>query len=255
MLLTIDIGNAKSHVGVFDGAELAASWMVTTNDSFTTDEAYIATRNLLASMPQVPNVEAAIIASVVPQVTESWAEACRRLTGARAFIVGPGLKTGIKMHYNDPAEIGADRIADFVAAKAAYPAPFVIVDFGTATNIEVSDREGSFIGGIIAPGLDASARTLADSAAQLFRVNLQMPASVVGKNTRTAIQSGILRGEIARIDGLVQMIWDELGYQTEVVATGGLGEFLWNQTKTIGHYDADLTLKGLQKLYELNRRN
>lgn len=239
MLLTADIGNANSHLGVYDEDRLVTSWTITTPDECTADEMFVTLQNLLRSLPDEARkrggaaVDASIIASVVPQITQSWVDACARLTGARPFVVGPGLKTGISMRYNDPGEIGADRIADFVAAKAAYAAPFVIVDFGTATNIEVADAQGAFIGGIIAPGLDASARTLADSAAQLSRVNLQMPASVVGKSTRAAIQSGILLGEVARIDGLVQMVWDELGTDTPVVATGDAGHFVWENPRPL----------------------
>lgn len=253
MLLTVDIGNSRSHLGVYEGENLVASWTITTPIECTADEAFILMRNLLGSLSGAPVVDASIIASVVPQITQSWVDACAQLTGGRPYVVGPGLKTGIKMHYNDPAEIGADRIADFVAAKALCKAPFVIVDFGTATNIEVADADGAFIGGIIAPGLDASARTLAASAAQLFRVNLRMPDTVVGKSTRAAIQSGILLGEIARIDGLVQMVWDELGCRTDVIATGDTGRAIWQRSDTIAQYDSDLTLKGLRAIYELNR--
>lgn len=254
MLLTADIGNANSHLGVYDDDRLVASWTTTTPEECTADEAFVALENLLRALPDDAVIDASIIASVVPQITQSWVDACARLTGARPYVVGPGLKTGIKMRYNDPAEIGADRIADFVAAKAVCTAPFIVVDFGTATNIEVSDAQGAFAGGIIAPGLDASAHALATSAAQLFFVNLQMPAQVVGKNTRAAIQSGVLLGEIARIDGLVQMIWDEIGASTDVIATGGAGKVLWEKSKTIKRYDPDLTLRGLRMLYRLNHR-
>jgi len=254
MLLTVDIGNANSHLGVFEGDNLVASWDITTAGECTVDEAFVTIRNLPGFLDGAMEIDASIIASVVPRITQNWAEACMRITGKRSCVVGPGLKTGIKMRYNDPAEIGADRISDFVAAKAAYETPFIIVDFGTATNIEVADADGAFLGGVIAPGLDSSARALASSAAQLCMVNLQMPDRVVGKSTRAAIQSGVLLGEVARIDGLVQMIWDEMGCAAEVIATGNVPQPVLEKSRTIGHYEPDLTLKGLRLIYELNHR-
>ena len=255
MLLAVDIGNANSHLGVFDGDRLTASWDITTASEYTVDEAFAIIGNLRGLLEDGAEIDRAIIASVVPPITQSWIIACERIAGTRPFVVGPGLKTGIKMRCNDPAEIGADRIADFAAAKALCEAPFIIVDFGTATNIEVADADGAFIGGIIAPGLASSARALADSAAQLSMVNLQMPSHVVGKSTRAAIQSGVLLGEVARIDGLVQMIWDEMGCRTDVIATGAVPQAVLERSRTIAHCESDLTLTGLRIINDLNRRS
>lgn len=174
---------------------------------------------------------------------------------AQALVVGPGLKTGLKMRYNDPGQLGADRIADLVAAKGSYAHPLIVVDFGTTTNFEVVDPEGAFIGGAIAPGLKLCAKALADAAARLPVVELIAPASMVGKNTREAMQAGIVMGEIARIDGLIDLMWGELGYETDVVATGSDADMLAALSKRIRRVDEHLTLRGLALLHAMNRRD
>lgn len=158
------------------------------------------------------------------------------------------------MRYNDPGELGADRVADLAAAKAAYEPPFLVVDLGTTTNFEVVDAEGVFVGGIIAPGLKLSARAVSDAAAQLAVVDLRTPASVIGKNTREAMQSGVVIGEVARIDGLVDAVWRELGYQTTVVATGEDAQTMAALSQRVTCADEHLTLRGLGILHGLNRR-
>lgn len=262
-VLAVDVGNSVTSLGLFEGGDLAATWTATTSELLTTDEAWAVAGSFLHLVEDGALLGAGgpvglgdgIVASVVPDLTDSWAAAIGRMSGRRPLIVGPGLKTGLKMRYNDPGQLGADRIADLVAAKSAYESPFVVVDLGTTTNFEVVDREGAFVGGVIAPGLKLSAKALADAAARLPAVDLRAPASIVGKNTREAMQAGIVMGEAARIDGLVDLIWGELGYETDVVATGSDAAVLAALSKRIRRVDEHLTLRGLALLHAMNRRD
>ncbi len=254
MILALDIGNTNTRMGLVDAdGSISASWNVTTSKTETSDEAYVRLLQLLEAFAPDAQVDDAIVASVVPPITEAWASACKRISGRRTLVVGPGVKTGVKTKYGDPSTIGADRICDFIAAKHEYGSPCVIVDTGTATNIEVLDEEGAFCGGIIAPGLTISSEALARSASKLPHVELDIPDSVLGRNTRETMQIGLVMGEVARVDGLVHMVWDELGYTTDVVATGGAADTLARRSSTIKHVDQDLTLKGLALLYAKNR--
>ena len=169
------------------------------------------------------------------------------------MVVGPGVKSGLPMRYDNPAEVGADRVADAVAAVALYGAPVVVVDLGTATNIEVVDEAGAFCGGIIAPGLRSGADSLFKRGALLSQVGLSMPDHVIGTNTADAMRSGIMLGEVARIDGLVQRIFAELGYEAPVIASGGLGRYLMGASTTVTAFEPDLTLEGLRLIYQKNR--
>ncbi len=261
-VLAVDLGNSETNLGLFLDGELAATWTATTPERLTTDEARaVATSFLhlveeegLLGAGRVPvQLDDGIVASVVPDLTDAWAAALNRMSGRRPLAVGPGLKTGLKMRYNDPGELGADRVADLVAAKAFYACPFIVVVFGTTTNFEVVDRDGSFVGGIIAPGLKLSAKALADAAARLPMVDVKAPPAIVGKNTREAMQAGIVMGEVARIDGLVDMAWDELGYETDVVATGSDASVLAALSRRVRHVDEHLTLRGLALIHALNR--
>ncbi|WP_241156582.1 MULTISPECIES: type III pantothenate kinase [unclassified Adlercreutzia] len=196
-----------------------------------------------------------IVSSVVPPLTDVWVEAASRLCGRAPLVVGPGLKTGLKMSYSDPGEVGADRVADMVAAKELYGAPAVVVDLGTTTNIEVLDARSAFAGGIIAPGLRLSAEALATAAARLPMVEVKAPASVVGRSTREAMQAGIVMGEVARIDGLIDMVWAEMGCERTTVVlsgrdAGALGALMRHDVVV----EPALTLKGLVLLHAANRR-
>ena len=241
LLLAIDIRNTRTRLGLAVDGVLAAQWSVGTDAGCTPDEAVAAvmtfydaaTRGLATvepgavldgtALPQrAPLAEGAIIASVFPALTEVWVEAARRLTGTRPLTVGPGLKSGLKMDFADPASVGADRVAEMVAAKSTWGAPVLVVDMGTATTFELLDREGSFKGGIIAPGMGLGAAALAEGAAQLPAVGLRAPRTLLGRTTETAMRSGIVMGEVARIDRLIAMIWAEVGYSTSVVLTGGV---------------------------------
>jgi type III pantothenate kinase len=254
-LLAIDVGNSFTRFGLFaDAPEPTAIWSVATHHIATADEAYDAIlRHMeLAGIDGRP--QDAVISCVVPSLTDVWSTAAERVCDARPLTIGPGLKTGVQMHYNDPGEVGADRVADIVAAKAAYGAPLVAVDLGTTTNIEVLDKSGAFVGGLIAPGLAVGARAISQTAARLSTVELRAPQHIIGKNTREAMQAGIVMGEVARIDGLIQMVWRELGYETHIVASGSYASELAALSSHQMTADDTLTLRGLALLYGLNRK-
>ena len=240
MLLAIDVGNTQTVIGVYREAALVGMWRVATNKSHTADEVRIKLLPLFESAGlSFAEVRGAALASVVPQLTQAWTQALHDLTGAAAG----GL---FRTDYPAPHEIGADRIADAVAAKERYGAPVVVVDFGTATNIEVTDRDGNFVGGVIAPGVETSAAALFSHATRLAAIELTDPHQAIGTSTETAIQAGIVYGEADRVDGLVRRIFAQLGYEAPVVATGGLAPCVAELSATITHVDPELTLEGLR---------
>lgn len=262
-MLAVDIGNTVTRFGLFDGGTLRATWSVTTPDRMTADEAHLAIAGFLTTMPpgsgepgraSTAYPHDAIVSCVVPDLTDVWVVALHASCGRRPLVVGPGLKTGIKMRYNDPSEVGSDRVADLIAARATYGAPLVVVDMGTTTNFEIIDDEGAFAGGLIAPGLALSAKALAQAAARLPVIEIKAPATIIGKNTREAMQAGIVMGEVARIDGLVDLVWNELGYETGIVVTGADAATIAALSRHEVVSDDTLTLRGLNLLYEMNRR-
>lgn len=255
MLLTVDIGNTQTAMGLFDGEELVAHWVFTTRAQDTADEVQFA----LDGQFKLHGVDAGscgdvVIASVVPALTEIWATVARRVTGHEPIIVGPGIKTGLAMYYDNPAEVGADRVADAIAAIKLVGAPCVVVDLGTTTNIEVIDKQGRFMGGIIAPGMGTGANSMFSHAARLPQVDIAEPAHAIGTNTIDAMRSGIVYGEVSRIDGLVRRIFAELGYKTPVIATGGFSGMISDLSETITLREPRLTLHGLQLVHEMNKR-
>lgn len=253
MILAIDVGNTQTVIGVFEHDRLEGHWRISTDASLTADELRIKIQGLLAAEGSAwDEVERVIVSSVVPNLTEAYEEVALRATGLSPMIVGPGLKTGMPIHYDNPHEVGADRIVNGVAAYQTFGGPVVVVDFGTATTIDVIDSEGAYLGGAIAPGLETSAEALFAKAARLSKVDLEDPGTVIGKNTRASVQAGLLLGEAARVDGLVRRVWTELGAETRVVATGGLAERLAPLCETVTDVDADLTLKGLLSVYRRN---
>lgn len=254
MLLAVDIGNTQTAMGLFDGERLAAHWTFNTRAQDTADEVqFLLVGQFDMNGLDLSSCDDVVIASVVPSLTECWATVATRITGADPIIVGPGIKTGLAMRYDNPAEIGADRIADAMAAIDMVGAPVVVVDLGTTTNIEVVDREGRFMGGVIAPGMGTGADAMFSHAARLPSVDIVEPEHVIGTNTVDAMRSGIVFGEIARIDGLVQSIFDELGYETPVIATGGFSGMISEFSKTITRREPRLTLFGLRLVYEKNK--
>lgn len=260
-IVCVDVGNTETSLGVFSPSlELCAHWTGTTPSALTADEAYLVLRSAFAAMEakeQVAEGELAVgdavLSSVVPQLTAAWVDALARFVSCRPLCVGPGVKTGIRMRYKDPAEVGADRIADIAAVLAEYQPPVVVVDMGTTTNFEVIDAEGAFIGGIIAPGMSLGARSLAREAAKLSDVEIAAPKRAIGTCTREAVQAGVVLGEIARIDGLLDAIGEETSTDYSVIVTGTQAQTVAPLLAHKATADETLTLRGLAYLHRLNR--
>lgn len=252
MLLTIDIGNTQSVLGVYNKHELLHMWRVSTSKGDTSDELRLKLLPLLALEDiTTDDIDGAAIASVVPTLTSSWR---RMLISTLSFepvvCTAENARPLFETTYDDPSEIGADRVADAVAAREAYGAPVIVVDFGTATNLEVIDANGHFVGGIIAPGLETSAAALFSRATKLPAIDLNDPKTVIGKNTVHAMQAGIVYGEADRVDGFVRRVFAELGYEAPVIATGGLATTMAPLCDTVTDVSPQLTLDGLRLVYE-----
>lgn len=269
-VLCVDVGNTVTRFGLFRAAsapdaagagqpELIGSCELTTLVPVTADEALVQIRHALELLGR-DAVDGAILSCVVPSVGAAWKRACGRCCpGGRPLVVGPGLKSGIAMRYDDPSEVGSDRVADVVAAREAYGAPAVVVDLGTTTNFEVVDAQGAFAGGVIAPGVALGARALADAAARLPEIELRAPERVIGRNTRAAMQSGLVLGEVARIDGLLDGILAELAAggasrDIPVILTGNDARHMAALLKHQAAVDETLTLRGLALLWQRNQR-
>ena len=254
MLLAVDVGNTQTVIGLFAEDRLAGHWRISTNASLTGDELRVKVAGLLAlDALSWSDVESVILASVVPRLTAAWEDVTHVACDCDVMVVGPGLKTGMPIKYDNPHEVGADRIVNGVAAFARFGGPVIVVDFGTATTIDVVDKDGAYLGGAIAPGVETSAEALFSKAARLSKVDLEAPSAVIGTNTRMSVQAGLLLGEAAMVDGLVRRTWAELGTQAPVIATGGLAERMALLCETIGAVDMDLTLTGLRMIFERNR--
>ncbi len=255
LLLAIDVGNTHTVLGVFDGEVLTARWRVRTQAQRTADEFGVLLSSLFHTDGNVKmeRVEAAIVSSVVPALTSQMVTMGKQLFGVRCRVVGPGLKTGMPILYEDPREVGADRIVNAVAAYEKWPRGLIIVDFGTATTFDVVSPEGEYLGGSICPGIGISSDALFRNAARLPKVEFARPKSVVGRNTVSSIQSGLVYGYVSMVEGLIQRIEDEVDFECQVVATGGLARRISQETDLISHVDEDLTLRGLKRLDELNR--
>jgi type III pantothenate kinase len=254
MLLAIDIGNTQTKLGLFEDNELMASWRISTDKQYAVDDLEIKIHELFRLKEiEVESVEAVALASVVPPLTGHWLALSKKCFDQKALSIGHKHCAALAIQYDYPEELGADRIADAVAAKVLYGYPAIIIDFGTATNIEVIDVRGVFLGGIIMPGLEASANALFSHASKLSSVEFRVPKTVIGTNTFAAVQSGLVLGEIARIEGLTRMIWDNLGYETQVIATGGLSQFLTPLSSMISNFDINLTLWGIKIIHEAEK--
>ena len=251
MLLAVDIGNTQTVIGLYEGTELRYMWRLATDATDTSDELRVKLRGLLtADNVDEKAIKGLALASVVPRLTTSWEDVSRYLFERDAFTVNARVAGSLfKVNYGNPDEIGADRVADTVAAISLYGAPVMVVDFGTATNIEIVDKDGVFVGGIIAPGLETSANALFNKAARLGAIELVDPQVSIGRNTNEAVQVGIIYGEADRVDGLVQRVFNQLGYHMPVVATGGLASTVAAASKTITVVNTELTLEGLRLMY------
>lgn len=249
MLLAVDAGNTNTVLGVFDGDRLIDSWRVRTDARATADELALQFRGLLGGTP----VDGISICSTVPAVLHELRRMVQRyFQGVHTIVVEPGVKTGVPLLYDNPREVGADRIVNTLAAFHLYGGPAVVVDFGTSTNFDVVSAKGEFLGGALAPGVEIGIDALAARGARLFKVELARPRSVLGKTTVEALQSGILYGTVGQVDGLVRRLAAELGGDVVVIATGGLAPLVLDETETIDHYEPDLTLIGLRLVFERN---
>lgn len=258
MLLALDVGNTNTVLGLYrlDGEkpELAAHWRVTTHRTQTVDEYGVFFVNLFQMHGLSPDqVTHIMIASVVPPVESTLRQVCEAYFHVDPMFVEPGIKTGMPMLIDNPTELGADRIADCIAAYERYGGPCVVVDFGTATKFEVISARGEYLGGAIAPGLGLSADALFSRAARLSRVDIKRPPKVIGTNTVTHLQSGLYFGYIGLVDGILERIFDELGTTPQVIATGGLARMIATDSRHIKVIDDLLTLEGLRILFERNR--
>ena len=256
MILTIDIGNSNIVLGGVEGKEISFEARLRTDATKTSDEYCIDLKMILDVYGvSAANIEGAIIASVVPQVLNSLRTAVKKLTGKTALVVGPGLKTGLNIQIENPAQTGADLVVGCVAALREHKAPMIIIDMGTATTMIVLDKNSAMIGGCIMPGVKISMDALTDRTALLPGLQLDQPKKAIGRNTIDCMRSGIMMGSACMIDGMIDRMEAELGYETTVIATGGIAKFVLPMCKKKIIYDKDLLVKGLATLYRENRRS
>ena len=249
MLLAVDVGNTQTVFGLFDGSTLARHWRVATEAQRTGDELGA----LVSRFLDFAQVDGICLSSTVPPLIREYEAFAERYAEAELLVLGPGVRTGIQIRYDDPREVGPDRIANSVAAKDRYGAPCIVVDFGTSTNFDIVSPEGDYVGGVLAPGVEISMEALFSRAARLVKVDFTEPPAVIGKTTAAGLQSGLVFGFAGLVDGIVGRIRDELGSDAPVVATGGLADLIAPHARTIDRVDPWLTLEGLRIVWELNR--
>ena len=254
MLLVVDVGNTNITLGVFDKEELLTTFRLTTKMARTSDEYGITICNMIERNGlKVEDIDGIVIASVVPNVMHSFNNAIVKYFGKTPLIVGPGVKTGIKVATENPRQIGADRIVDAVAAYSIYKGPVIVIDFGTATTYDLVSEEGSFVAGITAPGIRTAAEALWEKAAKLPEIEICKPKSILAKETISSMQAGLVYGQIGQTEYIVNQMKKECGYQNiKTVATGGLGKIIAQETEVIDIYDSMLTLHGLRIIYNKN---
>jgi len=253
MLLAVDVGNTQTHFGTFRGNELVEHWRFATVPESTADELGAAMRNLLELRGVgLADMEASIVSSTVPALEREWLAMGERYLGHEMLSVGPGLKTGMALRYDNPYEIGADRLANAVAIRERFGGPAICVDFGTSVNFDVVGPDGDFLGGVLVPGVEISLAALTERGAKLPTIDLAPPRTVIGKSTVDAMRSGVIYGFAGAVDGILRRLLDELGEETDVVATGGLASAIAPFTELVDEVDDLLTLTGLRLLYERN---
>ena len=256
MLLVIDVGNTNITLGVFKNDELLGTFRMTTKLPRTSDEYGITLRELVERQGILStDIDAVIIASVVPDIMHSLGSAIIKYFGIKPMIVSAGIKTGIKIKTENPKQVGADRIVDAVAAYTIHGGPVIVIDFGTATTYDIVGPDGTFEAAVIAPGIRTSAQAMWGQAAMLPAVEIRKPESILAKETISSMQAGIVFGQIGQTEYIVEKIRKEAGYEdAKVVASGGLGKIIASETEVIDIYDPQLTLKGLRIIYEKNKK-
>lgn len=253
MLLLLDVGNTNIVIGVYKNKKLLIDWRMTTDRSKTADEYAMTLKNLFDFHElNIKEIKAVAISSVVPPVMPQLIKMSERYIGVEPLVVGPGIKTGINIKYDNPREVGADRIVNAVAAYHKFGGPLIIVDFGTATTFCVVAENGNYLGGAIAPGIGISTEALFQRAAKLPRIELIKPKNVICKNTVNSMQAGIIYGFVGQVDEIVRRMKEEVKADCRVIATGGLAPLIAKESRTINVVEPYLTLEGLRLIYELN---